>query len=57
MCTYINKHLYTDAFNREYKRAYDALTLTELDMYKSVDKMPSQHATMCRRTFGALNLY
>jgi len=46
-----------DAFNREYKRAYDALTLTELDMYKNVDKLPSQHATMCRRTFGALNLY
>ena len=55
--THTHTHTRTDAFDREYKRAYDALTMSELDMFKREDRLPSQHACACRRQFSSLDLY
>jgi len=44
------------AFDREYRRAYNALTIHELEMTKRVDRFPDGHAVKCREIFGTLDL-
>ncbi|XP_076803795.1 C-myc promoter-binding protein-like isoform X8 [Clavelina lepadiformis] len=46
-----------DAFDREYERAYKALTKEELLLTEKCDRPPSNHAMDCRGIFGDLDLY
>ncbi|XP_078386279.1 C-myc promoter-binding protein isoform X1 [Cetorhinus maximus] len=41
-----------DAFDREYKRAYDRLTPSEVKLTYNCDRPPSSGVMECRRTFG-----
>lgn len=45
-----------DAFDREYKMAYDRLTPSQVKMTHNCDRPPSAGVMECRRTFGLLNL-
>ncbi|GCB67122.1 hypothetical protein scyTo_0012103, partial [Scyliorhinus torazame] len=41
-----------DAFDREYKRAYDRLTPSEVKLTYNCDRPPSSGVMECRKTFG-----
>ncbi|XP_056109999.1 C-myc promoter-binding protein isoform X2 [Rhinichthys klamathensis goyatoka] len=45
-----------DAFDREYKMAYDRLTPSQVKMTHNCDRPPSAGVMECRRTFGLPNL-
>lgn len=47
----------TDAFDREYKMAYDRLTPSQVKMTHNCDRPPSAGVMECRRTFGLPNLW
>lgn len=47
----------TDAFDREYKMAYDRLTPNQVKMTHNCDRPPSAGVMECRRTFGLPNLW
>uniref|UniRef100_A0A673M063 DENN/MADD domain containing 4A n=1 Tax=Sinocyclocheilus rhinocerous TaxID=307959 RepID=A0A673M063_9TELE len=46
----------TDAFDREYKMAYDRLTPSQVKMTHNCDRPPSAGVMECRRTFGLPSL-
>lgn len=46
----------TATFDREYRRAYEALTPTEQTVVTNVDRPPSFRAIFCRRIFKELEL-
>uniref|UniRef100_A0AAR2JW09 UDENN domain-containing protein n=1 Tax=Pygocentrus nattereri TaxID=42514 RepID=A0AAR2JW09_PYGNA len=45
-----------DAFDREYKMAYDRLTPSQVKMTQNCDRPPSAGVMECRRTFGLPSL-
>ncbi|XP_076847133.1 C-myc promoter-binding protein isoform X2 [Brachyhypopomus gauderio] len=46
----------TDAFDREYKMAYDRLTPSQVKLTHNCDRPPSAGVMECRRTFGLPSL-
>lgn len=46
-----NQHVFADAFDREYKLAYDRLTPDLVKLTHNCDRPPGPGVMECRRTF------
>lgn len=50
-------NLITDAFDREYKLAYDRLTPSQVKLTHNCDRPPGAGVMECRKTFGEPSLW
>lgn len=51
------RHLFADAFDREYKLAYDRLTASQVKLTHNCDRPPGAGVMECRKTFGEPSLW
>lgn len=51
------RHLFADAFDREYKLAYDRLTPSQVKLTHNCDRPPGAGVMECRKTFGEPSLW
>lgn len=51
------RNLITDAFDREYKLAYDRLTPSQVKLTHNCDRPPGAGVMECRKTFGEPSLW
>lgn len=55
-CFNIDHYLLADAFDREYKLAYDRLTPSQVKLTHNCDRPPGAGVMECRKTFGEPSL-